>query len=246
MTLSRRQQFNAASVSAPVATKRERALFAITPTNFEAVPASDGKRAMLKGYAIVWNELSDDRGGYKVRLLPGSAKFKNPTRAYYNHQSADFIGTTSNQTLTFKSDDKGVYVEIFLPDTQRGRDTFVLVRDKYVEGMSFAMVEAPWAFNYSTLGTPTIVPVAGAATVTVENGETIVNVSGGYEVDEVTVTPDPSFVTTTIAASNTPPPKSAGYSTRTAQANRLHAFKFQSLRLDADRLAGATRPHARA
>lgn len=144
-----------------------------------AVTKVEGKPATLTGYAMVWNVLSTDRGGFKVRLLPGSAKFTNPVLALFHHDAAEVVGNTANGTLRITPDDVGVKVEIDLPDTGTGRDLTELVGKRYIQGMSFAMVTAPEAHE------------------TVENGETIRNCTS-FICDEVSVTGTPAFPDATV------------------------------------------------
>lgn len=153
------------------------------PEKFTAGNASAGAdagewQATLEGYALVWNTLSDDRGGYKVRLAPGSAKFTTPTLALFHHDFRHIIGNTENGTLRLFPDDIGVRVEIDLPDTTTGHDVAELVEDKYVRGMSFSMIPGEFAESE-------------------ENGVTIITATS-FTVDEVTVTGIPSFVSTSI------------------------------------------------
>lgn len=145
-----------------------------------ALKPADGKPGMLSGYAMVWNALSSDRGGFVVRLQPGSAKPAPTTFALYNHEYADPLGRVENNTLRLFSDDTGVRVEIDLPDTQAGRDVATLVRRGDVGGMSFFMAD-----------------VEDAAEV-VENGVTIFDVKS-FTYDEGTVTAVPAFKATNIA-----------------------------------------------
>ena len=166
--------------------------------------ATDGKPATLSGYALVWNVLSSDRGGYQVRLLPGSAKFAAQTLALYHHDFQNVLGNTANGSLRIAQDSFGVKVEIDLPNTTAGRDVMELVRGKYVNGMSFAMVDSPQG-----------------KTVT-ENGKTILDASA-YTVDEVTITPIPAFAETSI--------KPGVFSSRTAQALELERLRFSSISL---------------
>jgi HK97 family phage prohead protease len=167
---------------------------------------AQGKTITQTGYALVWNVLSDDRGGYKVRLLPGSAKFTTPTLALYQHDFRDVIGNTENGTLRLTPDDYGVKVEIDLPDTTTGRDVAELVSKGYVRGMSFSMVSAP------------------KGETSRENGETILNAEA-FEVDEVTVTAIPSFSSTSVEIKPAP-----------AYARISHALELERLRLSAVRL----------
>lgn len=146
---------------------------------FAAVEGRPGKIATLSGYAMVWGTLSSDRGGYKVRLRPGSARFTPTVHALYHHDYTHVIGNTANGTLRLFPDDIGVRVEIDLPDTTSGRDVEELVEGRYVTGMSFAMTDAP------------------EANKVVENGVNILDVTG-FTCDEVTVTAIPAFADTTI------------------------------------------------
>jgi phage head maturation protease len=221
------------------ADQQRRILFA-NRVEFAATPASDGQPAKLDGYPIIWGALSTDRGGYKVRLLKDSPTFSDPTDSYFEHDFRLLLGTTENATLAITPDDRGVRVTISLPDTSIGRDAFVLVRDKYVRGMSFAMVEAPWAIQGYTADGPQILPVPGKARVVRENGETVVEVMSGFVVDEVTITSRPAFVETTIGVAGSESPKPA-YSARIAQAQQIERNKLEIVRLAGHGFARAAR-----
>ena len=170
-----------------------------------ALKREQGKPAILTGYAMVWNTLSDDRGGYRVRLKPNSARFAKPTLALFNHDFRNVIGNTENGTLRIMPDTFGVKVEIDLPDTSTGRDVAVLVERGDVTGMSFAMVSAP-----------------DGKTVR-ENGIDIFEVDS-FDVDEVTVTPIPSFIQATIAVK--PEQKPGDYTNRRNQSLQLEQLKL--------------------
>lgn len=150
----------------------------------EAGADADNWQETLEGYALVWGQpgdtqnLSDDRGGYKVRLAPGSAKFTTPTLALFHHNFSQIIGNTENGTLRLLPDDTGVRVEIDLPDTTVGHDVATLVGEKYVTGMSFSMI--PGEFSESE-----------------ENGQKILTATN-FTCDEVTVTGIASFKSTSI------------------------------------------------
>jgi hypothetical protein len=174
-----------------------------------AAPAPD-KIGTLAGYALVWNVLSSDRGGFKVRLLPGSARFADPTHALYHHEyTGGPLADTGTGTLRLFPDDVGVRVEIDLPNTTNGRDVAELVRTRRVRGMSFAMVGDP-KFRETT-----------------EGGQPILEAES-YLVDEVTVTAIPAFRQTDIGVKDA---AAAGYAARTAQAIRLQQFKLDLYRL---------------
>jgi HK97 family phage prohead protease len=146
-------------------------------------PTDEGQpgKMTLVGYAMIWNAVSSDRGGYCVRLLPGSVNFTPTVFALFHHEFKEVIGNTDNATLRIEQDDIGVKVEIDLPNNTVGMNVFVWVRDKYVNGMSFSMVSGPET----------------SQTVT-ENDIQIVNVKR-FTCDEITVTPIPAFTQTSIA-----------------------------------------------
>ena len=57
----------------------------------------------------------------------------------YNHGDAmGILGKPDNNSLTWRIDDKGVYIRNRLPNTQTGRDFHTLVKDGYITQQSFA------------------------------------------------------------------------------------------------------------
>ncbi len=172
----------------------------------------EGRPTTISGYALVWNVLSSDRGGYKVRLRPGSARFANPTHALFHHDFRDVLGNTANGTLRLQPDDYGVRAEIDLPPTSVGRDVAELVRRGDIRGMSFAMVDDP---------------VSDRVT---EGGQTIVEAKS-FLVDEVTVTAVPAFEEAMVGMKPEPAAPSPvvavpGYARRIAQCNQLERLRF--------------------
>lgn len=158
----------------------------------------------LSGYALVWGVPSSDRGGYMVRLAKGSARFATPTLGLYRHDRGQVLANTANATLKLTSDDVGVKFEMDVANTTAGNDTLVLVREKFVAGMSFAMADAP------------------SGKTTRENGVEIFDATD-YLVDEISVLVDPAFVQTRVNA----------FAKHRAHASReLERLRFASLTLD--------------
>jgi HK97 family phage prohead protease len=174
-----------------------------------AFVASDNGKVTLSGYALVWNVVSTDRGGYKVRLLPGSAQFSTPTAALFNHDFAKPLGGTDNGTLRIFPDSYGVKVEIDLDDSSLGRDVGVWVKGGNVRGMSFSMQNG-----------------LEKSHTTSEAGQTIINAEK-YLVDEVTVTKVPGFVEALVGIK----PDTKSYAARAAQSTQLDRFKLDMMRL---------------
>ena len=192
---------------------QHRTIFSAADTKLAVQPASDGEawNRTLTGYALVWNVLSSDRGGYFVRLQPNSATFASRVMAFWNHDSRDTIGSTASGTLRLLPDQYGVKVEIDLPDTTAGRDLATLIGRGDIGGMSFGMTDSPEGKK------------------TVEGGRTILNASK-YTVDEVTVTAIPAFTETTIAIKTDP--EAAAFAARLGrQRLQMQRLQFQQCRL---------------
>jgi HK97 family phage prohead protease len=170
---------------------------------FAVAAQAEGKPPTLTGYALIWGATSSDRGGYRVRLMPGSAKFATPTLALFHHDFKHVLGTTGNGTLRIAPDDTGVRVEIDLPDTTTGRDVAELIRRRDITGMSFAMIDKPQGR-------------------TVKEGGVEIFEAESYGVDEITVTVSPAFIETTIDIKRDP----AEYAARTAQSIKLQRFRL--------------------
>ena len=101
--------------------------------------AADGK-STVAGYAAVFGEVADI-GGYFHEVIARGA-FTNTikiadVRAYFDHNRGRVLGRSSSGTLRLSEDNKGLAVEIDLPDTTDGRDVRELISRGDVTGMSF-------------------------------------------------------------------------------------------------------------
>ena len=134
---------------------------------------SEDKRTLI-GRAVTFNELSTDRGGYQVRILPNGATYDDPVFALYGHDQNDILGNTQNASLKFEEKEDGIYVEIYLPNTTLAKDVLALVGDGYVGGMSFGC----WPLETRDSRT--------------ESGETVVDYVK-YKIDEFSVVGAPSI-----------------------------------------------------
>ena len=96
--------------------------------------------ASLRGYASVFNSESYDLGGFKEVIAPGAfdqvlAAGEDVICTALDHEG--IIGRSSSKTLTLGVDERGLWYEVALPDTQAGRDIAVLVERGDVRGSSF-------------------------------------------------------------------------------------------------------------
>lgn len=90
---------------------------------------------------IPFLSLSQDLGGFKERLMPTAFKSSlasgQDIRALVDHDAAKLLGRTSNGTLRVAPGEKGLAVEMDLPDTSYGRDIRTLVARRDIRGLSF-------------------------------------------------------------------------------------------------------------
>ena len=110
----------------------------------------DGRIATLGGYAAVFGVLSEDLGGFREFIRKGafadSLGRGDDIRALVGHDTTLIIGRRSAKTLDVAEDEKGLKVEISVPDTTAGRDLVVSVKRSDLTGMSFgfATVQDGW------------------------------------------------------------------------------------------------------
>lgn len=107
-----------------------------------AVPElrADGDKRTMAGYAAVFNSEADIGGFFREVIKPGafSESLKSAdVRALVDHDSGRVIGRSKAGTLRLKEDERGLSVEIDLPDTSDGRDIGELVNRGDIDGMSF-------------------------------------------------------------------------------------------------------------
>ncbi len=101
--------------------------------------ADGAGKKKLYGYAAIFN--SDTTiGDYFIERIDKGAfdkAIKGDVRALVDHDAGRVIGRTKSGTLKLATDDKGLSVEIDVPDTVDGRDLLTLVDRGDVSGMSF-------------------------------------------------------------------------------------------------------------
>ncbi|MEU2760446.1 HK97 family phage prohead protease [Streptomyces sp. NPDC007094] len=102
--------------------------------------ASDDGRISMRGYAYRFNELSQNLGGFRERIVPGAGApslRQNDVYATFNHNASALLGRTSSGTLRVGEDREGGFYEIDLPDTSVGRDVAELLKRGDLKGSSF-------------------------------------------------------------------------------------------------------------
>lgn len=104
---------------------------------------ADGESNMAAGYAAVFGDDADIGGYFREVIAPTAftETLKNAdVRAYFDHDRGRVLGRSSAGTLRLSVDDKGLAVEIDLPDTTDGRDVRTLIDRGDISGMSFGFI----------------------------------------------------------------------------------------------------------
>lgn len=98
------------------------------------------KKAMIRGYAALFNSDSQDLGGFVERISPGA--FDNVMKrgtdvvALYNHDPMFILGRESAGTLRLFIDEKGLRYEVDAPESRA--DVIEAIERGDVRGSSFA------------------------------------------------------------------------------------------------------------
>lgn len=100
--------------------------------------AAEGAK-IARGYAALFNSETDIGGYFREVIAPGAFKdaIKGDIRALVDHDTGRVIGRSTAGTLRLEEDEKGLSVEIDLPDTSDGRDLAVQLERGDISGMSF-------------------------------------------------------------------------------------------------------------
>lgn len=94
----------------------------------------------IRGYAAVFNQLSDDLGGFRERVAEGAfarSLAQNDIRALWEHNPQYVIGRNKAQTLALREDEHGLRIEASPPATTWAADLLASMERGDVNQMSF-------------------------------------------------------------------------------------------------------------
>lgn len=98
---------------------------------------------ILRGYAAVFNSLSQPMIGFREIIRPGAfteTLRESDVRSFWNHDYSFVLGRTSARTLFLEEDSTGLLTRILPPNTQWARDLVESVDRGDVSQMSFGFV----------------------------------------------------------------------------------------------------------
>ena len=104
-----------------------------------AKKAADGSSKVC-GRAIVFNQLSEDLGGFREKIAPGALKktlAERNVKALNDHDSSMVIGSVKSGTLSVAVDENGLTFEATPPDAQWARDMMASIERGDVDACSF-------------------------------------------------------------------------------------------------------------
>jgi HK97 family phage prohead protease len=120
------------------------------------VERAEGEPPKIRGYAAVFNSLSEDLGGFREQISVGAfadAMGRDDVRALVNHDPNLVLGRNKSGTLVMREDGTGLSVEITPPDTQAARDLVALMERGDVSQMSFAFTVSKEDQSWERSGT---------------------------------------------------------------------------------------------
>ena len=96
----------------------------------------------IRGYASVFNSLSEDLGGFREVIAPGafSDVLNDDVRALYNHSPDYLLARTSSGTLQIGQDERGLWYEFEAPNTSYANDIIELMKRGDLKESSFGFI----------------------------------------------------------------------------------------------------------
>lgn len=128
----------------------ERRVFQLTDVQIRSADDS-AQRLHFNGRAVVYDQLSEDFGGWQEVIKPGAATrtlaASPDVRFLQNHDPNLLLGRTASGTLRLTEDDAGVLVDSDMADVSYARDLAVLIERGDLNQMSFGfwIVSDSWS-----------------------------------------------------------------------------------------------------
>lgn len=120
---------------------------------FRASADTKSSPGTMVGYALKFNTLSQNLGGFVETIAPGAVDKSLAdgldVLARYNHEDNMLLGRTSSGTLRLSVDETGLMYEVDLPNTTVGRDIAELAArgDVYQSSFAFMTIDDEWGYT---------------------------------------------------------------------------------------------------
>lgn len=105
---------------------------------------TESNELSIEGYFAVYDSPTQLFDGYYESISPGAFKRSlegNDIRCLFDHQSSTVLGRTGNQTLTLRSDDKGLYGKVTINrDDTEAMNIYQRVKRGDISGCSFGFL----------------------------------------------------------------------------------------------------------
>src|SRR5699024_987946 len=108
----------------------------------ETIKAVDDEQMIVEGYALRFNTLSNDLGGFVETISPEALKEADlsDVRCYFDHDTSKVLGRTTSETLELNVDDEGLYFRCQLPNTTYAKDVYESIRRGDINQCSFGFI----------------------------------------------------------------------------------------------------------
>ena len=138
----------------------------------------------ISGYAVRYDQPSKPIFGEFIEFIDKRAFDNvdlNNTFLLYNHNSDHVLGNTRSGTMTIDNTDAGLHFSANLPNTERAKETYELIKRGDVSGMSFGFTVKSDTWNNNVTPSERTVREIG-------------------ELFEVSVVPFPAYESTQVSA----------------------------------------------
>ena len=108
----------------------------------ETINAVDDDKMIVEGYALRFNTLSNDLGGFVESISPEALKDTDlsDVRMLIDHNTSYVLGRTTSETLDLNVDEEGLYFRCQLPNTTYAKDLYENIRLGNVNQCSFGFI----------------------------------------------------------------------------------------------------------
>lgn len=101
-------------------------------TTLQVRADTSGEQPVIRGYAAVFDSLSENLGGFREKIAPGAFDevLDNDVRGLFNHDSNFVLGRTKAGTMRLSVDAQGLLYEITPSDSQTIRDLVLIPMER--------------------------------------------------------------------------------------------------------------------